>query len=168
MTVELPEEVVAFLSELATEIKNQNNRATASPYYFIVRGQREVVAPDNYGDGETHYYCSEWIEGHTREEWIDVLAQHDDEHETKTDLDEFLRDKCERFGMHLVDVEENFFLTERGYKRHMELNGHNYRHLKNVHSYVKYTGRNPEIKKLLEAIACFDGIITNPTGDVTE
>jgi len=154
MQVELPDEVVVFMKELAKEIKGQDNRATASPYYYIVQGQKQVLAPAGYGDDDIHYYNSEWSEGHSREDWAPILRQHDEENGKTTDLDKFI-ESCEEFGMHDVDVEENVFLTFKGYEQHMKMNSHNYRHLKDVHSYVKFAYRNPEMENLLKAIMAF-------------
>lgn len=154
MKVELPDDVVKFLKELATEIKAQDNRATASPYFYIVKGLTQLVAPPGYGEGDSYYYSREREAAHTKDEWIPILKEHDEENGTSTDIDAFIVD-CEEFGMHSVDVEENVFLTFKGYKEHMDLNGHNYRHLKDVHSFVKYAWRNPEMTALLKAIMAF-------------
>jgi len=157
MKIELPDEVVEFMRDLAKEIKGQDNRATASPYFYVVQGEKEVIAPYGYGDTECHYYHSEWGEGHTKESWEEILKEHDKENDTTTDIEDFIED-CEKFGMHNVTVEENVFFTEKGLEQHMKLNGHNYRHLKSLlpKGYVKFCFRNPEIEKLHEAIMAFD------------
>lgn len=90
----------------------------------------------------------------------EALKEHDEENGTKTDFDEFIREKCDEYSAAFVDVDDNVFLTFRGYNIHMELNGHNYRHLKDVHSYVKYAGRNPEMEMLLKSIMAFAEIET--------
>ena len=153
MKIELPDEIVEFMMALAKEIKEQDNRATASPYYYIVQGKREVIAPAGYGDADYVYYNPEWGEAYSKEGWEKILEN--EEGEEPVDIEEFISKKCEEFGLHLVDVEENVFLTFKGYEQHMGLNKHNYRHLKDVHSYVKYAGRNPEMEMLLKSIRAF-------------
>jgi len=155
--VELPDEVVEFMQELAKEIKEQDNRATASPYYYVVRAQKEMIAPAGYGDGDYVYYNSQWGEAHSQEEWVEILKQHDEDayyEEHHTDVDKFIRE-CDEFSLHHVDVDDNVFLTYKGYKEHMALNGHNYRHLEKPHSYLKYAGCNPEMENLHKAIMAF-------------
>ena len=153
--IALPIYVIEFMRDLAREMKEQDCRCTASPYYYIVQASRQVVAPADYGNGEaSHYYHADWGEGHTREEWEPIIAQHNEENDDSIDLDTFI-DNCDEFGMHDIDVEENVFLTFRSYEQHMKMNGHNYRHLKNVQSYVKHCFRNPEMEKLFEAIMAF-------------
>jgi len=164
MLIELPDHVVEFMQRLASEIEGQDNRATASPYFYVVSGKREVVAPAGHGDNESHYYNAEWGEGHTLEEWKEILNEYDEENGTATDLDAFIKG-CEEFGLHDVVVEENVFLTEKGCLEHMRLNGHNYRCLKDVleKGYVKHAFRNPEMDGLHEAIMAFAKVGENAT-----
>ena len=156
MKIELPEEVVKFMQGLANEIKSQDNRATRQPYFYVVQSKEEIPAPVGYGDGDEKYYCSKYEEAHTKDEWIKTLKERDEENETHTDVDTFIDEECTAFGTHLITVEDNIFLTEKGYNQHMELNGHNYRHFKETYSYVKYAGRNPEMENLLKAIMSFN------------
>ena len=159
--VELSEEAIKFMNELANEMKTQDNRATASPYYYVVMAKRELVAPAGYGDGDYVYYNSDWGEAHSKEEWVPILKQHDEDafpyEDRVTDVDDFIRD-CDEFSLHKIDTEENVFFTYKGYEQHMALNGHNYRHLDDVHSYIKYAGRNPEMEALHKVIMEFADI----------
>lgn len=160
--IELPGEVITFMQELAREIKTQDNRITASPYYYVVMASHEMIAPAGYGDnGDPYYYSNEWREEHTHEDWVEILKQHNEENDDNVEIDEFISG-CKEFGMHDVDVEDNVFLTFKGYKDHMRMNGHNYRHLKKPHSYVKHAFRNPEMENLLKAIMAFDTSDVSP------
>jgi len=158
MQIDLPDNVIAFLKELANEIKTQDNRMTRSPYFYVVRLKEAFAAPADMGDGEPVYCCAEWDEQHTRPEWEIILKEYNAERPKSEwrSLDEFLDDDCVAYGTHFVDMDDNVFLTEKGYKQHMELNGHNYRSKQGpVQSYVKYAGRNPEMEQLLDAIMAF-------------
>jgi len=158
MKVELPEEIVTFMQNLAAEITAQDNRATRSPYYYVVTGQLETAAPAGHGDAR--YYVPGSDAAYTEEALREHLKQCDADNETElnkpeTDFDEFVAEHCEEYSAAYVDVEDNVFFTFKGYQRHMELNGHNYRRLKNVSSYIKYAGRNPEMDGLHKAIMAF-------------
>jgi hypothetical protein len=160
MQIELPDDVVKFMRDLAREIEMQDNRATASPYFYVVQSKDTMIAPDGYGDGDTQYYCSDRSEAHTKEQWAEIIAEENKEEEGEegfnpVDLEDFLDDECRAFGTHYYDREENVFLTEKGYKQHMELNAHNYRYYKETYSYVKFAFRNPEMEGLLKAIKAF-------------
>lgn len=156
MKIELPDDVVKFMTELAREIKSQDNRATGSPYFYVVQSKDEMVAPDGYGDGDTKYYCSDRNEAHTKEKWAEIIAEENEEAERPIDIDTFIIEECQAFGTHYIEREENVFLTEKGFDEHMRQNGHNYRHLKETHSYVKHAFRNPEMVGLLNAIMAFE------------
>lgn len=141
-----------FLKDLAEEMLKQDRRATADPYFFVVQGTRRYAAPSGYGD-ETSYYDREGQEEYSSKD--DFKKKKMDEGWSEDEIEKHWEEQVEKCDMHHVDEEENFFLTERGYKKHMELNGHNYRRLRDVQSYVKHAGRNPEVKKLFEIIKSF-------------
>jgi len=142
-----------FITDLANEIKNQDNRSTALPYYYVVKCVNDVPAPE--GNGQfTKYVDMESGDYQTydsREECKEQLIKDgcfEDEAEATAK-------KLERLEFAESFQEENIFLTERGFNQHMELNGHNYRHHKKYYSYVKHAFRNPEIKRLLEIVGRF-------------
>ncbi|GAG48516.1 unnamed protein product [marine sediment metagenome] len=51
--------------------------------------------------------------------------------------------------------EDNIFFTEKGYKDHVESNGHN---LKNYCSFVKHAFRNPELVNLFANLGKMVGV----------
>jgi len=157
MQIDLPEDVVEFMQNLATEITNQDCRATRAPYFYVVQGQEERPAPAGYGD--VKYYVAMWEASYTPEQLVVRIAEWNENNPSRrdhiSDVDEFIRDNCQEYSPAMVTIEENAFLTFKAYKEHMELNRHNYRHLENVHSYIKYAHRNPEMEKLHKAIMAF-------------
>jgi hypothetical protein len=158
MKIDLTEETVSFLKELAKEIKSQNNRGTASPYFYVVRNEDEIAIPAESTD-EKKYYHHEWCESYTKEELIDAVREcHYDDTllSDEFDFDDYVRKHCSEYGVGYKYVDENTFLTEKAYKEHMKLNGHNYRNYKNTYSYLKHASINPEMEKLLKAIMEFD------------
>lgn len=175
MIVELPDEHVAFLKELAHELKTQNNRATAAPYFFVVQGKRETAAPRGHGDDR--YYVREWAESFDLDGLREALKErfHEDlgfdPEEAKATfdvyVDRFIQNDCDVYGQASVIVEDNAFLTFKGFKEHMELNGHNYRHLSEVQSYLKHAFRNPELDKLWKAILAFADIPADTVSEET-
>lgn len=144
------------MRNLAKEIQSQDCRATRSPYFYVVQGQRETAAPAGHGD--VRYYLHAEMESFTPDALREWLGERDADNDTTTDFDEFvISEHCEEYSAAYVDVEDNTFLTFKGYEEHMALNGHNYRHLKDPRSYVKYAHRNPEMEMLHKAIMAFAG-----------
>src|SRR5690606_37299025 len=130
-------------------IETQDNRATGMPYYYVVKGHRQYAAPEGMGDRTVYV---DWQDDpssyYSREEFVKSMKElgySDEEIERRWE-------KISTYGEYDVPVEENVFLTEKGFRQHMELNGHNYRHFKEpVYSYVKHAFRNPEMASLIKA-----------------
>jgi len=142
-----------FLMDLSNEIKKQDNRSTGAPYYYVVKCVNEVQAPEGNG------LYTKYVDMQSGD-----YQTYDSREECKNQLikDGWFEDEAEKTAENLerhefaeAFTEKNIFLTERGYKEHLDLNGHNYRHHKKFYSYVKHAFRNPEVKTLLEIIGRF-------------
>jgi len=143
VTIKLSAESAKFISDFMKQIETQDNRATRSPYYYTVRTVKEYSAAEGIGD--VRYYCERDTETYSEEELIAHCAEND------LDVEDF-KDRCYVSGSQNIEEFDNVFFTEEGYKRHMELNKHNYRSEEPVTSYVKYCFRNPEIEGLFKVL----------------
>jgi len=148
MQIDIKDETFKFLQDLMERYTTQDNRGTANPYYFTVNTTKEMSAPAGTTDKEKYYY-----DGCTFTE--DELKEY-----CRTYAVDFDMAKSEATPYCVQEVEEyhNFFLTKEGYEKHMELNGHNYRHFKgSPRSYIMYANRNPELNNLLKALCEITG-----------
>ena len=143
-TITISDETYDFLKQLSKDMKEQDNRYTPSPYFYVIRGEKKLVAPEGFGDEE--WYSSEAERSFKTEEEMKEYCQENEE-----DFETF-KDDCTVYGSQIVPEHHNFFLTEKGAKKHMELNGHNYRHYEKVYDYVDFAFRNPEVESLFKAI----------------
>jgi len=100
----VPVEIVDYLRDFMTQVNTQDNRATASPYYY-----------------ELHY----------------------------NDEENGVHDGLVRYG-------RTIFFTEKAAEQYLKDNAHNLP--KDVYSYIQWGGRNPELRRLLEAIGEVVGI----------
>lgn len=144
VTIQISDNAAKFLTQLNKHIQEQDNRATASPYYFAVRCISEAPVPDGFTD-EIRYVidgCNSYTE--------DELRKYCEENEL--DFEEFKDDECQKYCVKDIEEFKNVFFTEEGYNEHIRLNEHNYRHYKRFDSYVQPAFRNPEIEKLLAAV----------------
>lgn len=139
----ISDEAAKFIFDLHKRIQTQDNRATASPYFFTVRCVSEVPVPDGFTD-EIRYVH----EGSSFTE--KELKQYCEDNELDFEL--FKNKRCDKYCVRDVAEFKNFFFTEEGYNEHIRLNGHNYGHYKEVNSYVDHAFRNPEITQLLNAV----------------
>ena len=128
------------IAALIREINAQDNRATASPYYFIVQskrwvdtvhgGEKEVVAVDGH-----FYTLDEWIEndeGATRKSW-------------EAEGPFWVREDWEDKGV---------FLTEKAALLFIRANSH---HLNEPRTYVKHFWRNSQMETVMRALEEFSG-----------
>lgn len=141
---------LAFLRELAHELATQSNRMTASPYFYVVRTAKELAAPPGYGEDEV---LVDWQgDPNTYKTEAEARKLFGEMELSQEEIDKRV-EALEPMGVHTVFEYHNVFFTEKGYRQHMELNGHNYGSSKvEPHSYVMHAFRNPEIKTLLEIV----------------
>jgi len=150
-TITISNEAAEFILNLVDQIDTQDCRGTASPYYYVVRGVNKLTAAE--GRGSTHeYYDPDIGESYTEDMLIDHCEEND------LDIDEY-KENIELVEMQEVEEDVNVFFTYEGYKKHIELNGHNYGHFERFYSYAKYADRNPEIEGLIKTIREIAGAI---------
>lgn len=145
----------SFLKDLIHRMNTQDNRMTATPYFYVVRRKKWRLTQNGYGYGETRNIRvdSEWDYEtfQSKEEFLEWAKERYpeeivDEHERRWDaLPEFTEE--------VFFQDENVFFTEEAYQEHVRLNGHNLeRGCSEYYSYVKHAFRNPELSKMFEAI----------------
>lgn len=157
-TVKVSDEIYDFLVKTAKEIKEQDNRATRSPYFFQVQEDEEVGVPDGCGtevwvmDGEFFLRTDEDIKAAI----FDYNGWDIENEETNTlydDIDEYdIESILEVMGCRKVNVDirhtySNCFLTFKAYEEHLRQNKHN---LNNPKSYLNHAYRNPEMDMLFK------------------
>lgn len=132
--------------ELKERIEANDSRATAMPYLLLLRDKRPVVVDGDYG-GERMYVenlTGDYMTGETRRELEKRLKDHGYDFDDITEhgaITEFYQD--------YKDETINVFLTDQGYKDHIEANGHN---LRKHDTYGIHAFRNKEIKSLYALI----------------
>ena len=156
-TIQVTDEMYAFLSNLSKEIKLQDKRATAMPYFFQVQEDEEVAVPESFGkevwvrDGEI---CLR-TEGDIKEavfEWKGwELGNHKDEERFKEldpfDIEKILNENYRKVNVETREKYSNCFLTFKAYQEHVSRNGHN---LNNPKSYLFHAYRNSELDMLFK------------------
>lgn len=150
MKIEISDESYEFLKNLISEIDTQDNRATASPYYYVVQERKERVIPfASPGSGDATLYFTE--DGLVRShELMDI-------YETKTE-----EEAIQKWGKNYPEEEpvvldyyhddaelSNVFFTEKAIKKHIEANHY---HWREPRDYVKHAWRNPEMESLFKAV----------------
>lgn len=145
--IEVSEEDLKFIQELAHEMRTQDSCATANPRYISILTHEELIAPGGYGDREVYFDPDhpEQTFG-SREEAAEFYVESEG---CSPGIAKSAANGLEVFGLHKVARRSNFFLTRKGYDEHLRLNGHN---LEDPQPYMEHAFRNPELKKLVEVI----------------
>lgn len=154
-TINVTDEMYDFLSNLSKEIKSQDNRGTAKPYFYQVQEEEEVGVPD--GCGEEVWVCDGEICLRTEEdiknavfEWNGWdLGNEEDEAKfaelNSFDIDEILEENYRKVNVDIKHKYSNCFFTFKAYQEHISRNGHN---LSNPQSYLFHAYRNREMEML--------------------
>jgi hypothetical protein len=174
------EEALKFLSDFMERYNSQDNRATATPYYYVIKCKRWRVCAEGYSNGETRRvrisedgeetgtfrgYVRERMNSYKedlRELTIDGMFGAPKERlrammaKRKEELEKIKGnwEELEEIELEAYWEDYNVFFTEEGYRQHIAQNKHN---LPEHHSYIYHAFRNPEIAGLLEAIGVVSG-----------
>jgi len=142
MEIKLSEETTKFMKKFCHDLKTQDRRGTADPYYFTIRCHQDYAAPVGH-NGNTVYYDSDYERTFTLEELKKQCEDDDQDFEV-------VKDGCYEMDLQDIEHNENFFFTEAGYNEHMRINKHNHSHHKKFYSYVEYAARNPELESVIK------------------
>jgi len=112
-------------------LRTQDNRATANPMFCVQVIIRDMGYRQEYCDNRCWWNAEE------------LETAFDDEPENLDGWDGPFgyKDRWETVAV---------CFTEEGCKRHLELNGHNYRHRQETRIHVESFHRNPEMEKVRE------------------
>ncbi len=167
---QLRQESIAWLRNFMTEVNTQDNRITATPYYYTLRCPKQVFGvkvADDYiwvdRDSEEIY--------NPEEEAVELLQQSEMEElkcrygailpvgdlpqRSKDVTDRWLIIAAEEGGWtkqwyRMSEEHKGVFFTEKAIFKHLEENKHHYP--AGTDTYVEHAYRNPELRNLLEHI----------------
>jgi hypothetical protein len=146
--INISEKTYEFLKNLAREIKTQNNRATAFPYFYQIRIEEKIYGLDSDYTDNFIYLSKEdseiWFE--TKEEVFYYLKEEYPDLPSGVDVEDF---GFYRLGVRTVPKYENCFLTERAIRKHIKQNHYHYN---NPTDYLSHAFRNPELEDLINAV----------------
>lgn len=136
------------LLTIGNKLRTQDNRCTASPMFCVQVCKRIGPIDPRYGNGHRMYHnhdeaATYYPDRPDPAEWKRLKALDDD-----GELPE---------NISMGDYVEEWFtvqvcFTEDGCKRHLELNGHNYRHYYGTRIYADSFHRNPEMLEIRAAL----------------
>jgi len=146
MKIEISEESFGFLKQFIQDVDSQDNRATAKPYFYVIRDTETVAAPEGHGDEIRYMWDGDVM---TKESVEEHLREFDDTKTIQDLLDDGTIEEFDVMTQYITPENHNIFFTEKACHEHMESNHY---HFRKPHSYIRHAWRNPEIEKLFEAV----------------
>jgi len=138
MKEQLEKTIKEFLSDMA----QQDNRATAFPYFYIIRDEDSVCVGRDSDDSQDTYCDEDYDEITYRDEDYDTLSEEE--------YDKLPEKERTKLYLKKVWVEKGMFLTEKDAKLHLKIN--HYHYTENAHTYVKHSWRAGDLKDFLKAL----------------
>lgn len=157
-TIQLTDQEYDFLMQLSNELNTQDNRATASPYFYQVRETKHIPTGENMGNpvcvlDDTVLRTEEEIKQAVFEyqEWNLSCEAHQRKYKylSQWDIEAIMEHNYRQCWETTTEVYSNAFLTEKAVKEHIRLNRHN---LSAPQDYLQHAYRNPELEQLLEIL----------------
>ena len=161
--IQVTDEMHEFLMNLSKELKEQDNRATAMPYFFQVRETKEV--PAHAGCGEETFYSSEYeIELRTDADKVEWIKDNEEEffgtvyeedvknvgaHTSKWVLDYMLMELLD-FKKYYINTNytySNIFFTSKACDEHIRINKH---YLKQPLNHLNHAYKNKEMEMIFK------------------
>jgi len=133
-----------IIKTFLTKMAKQNNRATAAPYFYVIRTEVEVEAPIDNCDFTKVYW-----DASTYESWQELEDYLDENKYTSKEKDGVFREARE-YGVRKEWVQKGMFLTEEDAEEHLRLN--HYHYSKNAHTYVDHAWRAPDMTRFFKAL----------------
>lgn len=164
-TLQISDELFLTLQTIANNMQKQDNRMTASPYYYQVQTKDKIHGFDA-DHADDHIWVSDNGETDFDPDDIKSMIEHLEENDIEFDVAEFSID--EYYREEILEENnfrkccyknaikrQNVFFTEQGVLDHIAANGHHYDG-KDTKNYIEHAFRNPEmtaVVKLLSEIA---------------
>jgi len=154
-TIEVTEEMYQKLIDISKELNSQNNRGTATPYFYQVQVEDMIFGIDEQYSVDGYVWIDKKNGGDTtdsdRNSMMDTLENNEIEFDKDKISDKGLEDLMEENGYEkgfyrIENRYSNCFLTEKSCKRHIQAKKHHYN---NPIDYLMYADSNPELETII-------------------
>ena len=134
----------AVIKTFLQKMVDQDNRATAFPFFYVIRTEVKDPAPLDNCD-ETMWYVQD-----SSYSSLDELKQSlKDNGYGKEDVEYIIKEAVE-YGIKKRWEKRGMFLTETDAENHLKLN--HYHYSSNAHTYVEHAWRAPELSEFFNSL----------------
>jgi len=134
----------ATIENFLTEMSKQDNRATASPFYYVIMTGYDQILPEGHG-GNDKFYCSDLENDFDSMEELYACAV-----DNGRTMEEAEKLSVREYSVERKFREECMFLTESEANRHFKLNRYHYTH--DAYVYLKHAWRAPQLEEFFNAL----------------
>lgn len=139
-------ETETIIKEFLTKMATQDNRATAAPYFYVIRTKVSDPAPTDNCDRTGWYWNDSTYD--TYELLEEAVREAGYDKDELANAQEYgIKDRWEHRGM---------FLTEDDAETHLKLN--HYHYSPDAHTYVDHAWRAPKLTEFFKALNAHFGI----------
>lgn len=129
-----------IIETFLTKMSTQDNRATATPYFYVIHNGYDQILPEGHG-GTTKYYVDQFERSFDTE---DEIKEHCGEDHVFEEL------KIREYSSERKFEERHMFLTEEEADRHFKVNRYHYSH--DAYVYLKHAWRAPDMEEFFNAL----------------
>lgn len=134
------ETIKTFLTKMVT----QDNRATAFPFFYVIRTKVKKPAPLENCDEKKWYWQDD-----TYDSWEEIEKYCRENDYTEAQIKRVEREACE-YGIREEWDKRGMFLTESDAETHLKAN--HYHYSDDAHTYVEHAWRAPELTEFFSAL----------------
>jgi len=133
-----------IIKNFLTKMVVQDNRATATPYFYVIRTKVQDIAPIDNCDEVKYYWQDSSYNSMAEIEayWKENDYSEEEIRDAKREVNEYgIKDRWD---------ERCMFLTEDDAANHLKANHYHYSH--DAHTYVKHAWRAPQLEEFLKSL----------------
>lgn len=168
MPKEVNSKAMQYLREFIIKMNTQDNRCTATPFYYTIRSSRYAPCYDGCGDSYivVSKHCSEtYWRGESLSDIVYEMIEgeyisHDDIDSVDLDCDIeanlFLEGEYYIYPEVKEWEERGVFFTETDAENHLKANYYHYS--SDAHTYVKHAWRAPELEQFFKSVGHVCGV----------
>jgi len=137
--------IVKFLKKM----KEQDNRSTAFPYFYVIRSSKLIITDPDYSSDAVKYYHPDYddLTWETEDDFIEYLRNDLSEESYEESYINLELKNLKKLHFTKIWEEHGMFLTEEDAENHLRTN--HYHYSKDAHTYVKHAWRAPDLQNFL-------------------
>jgi hypothetical protein len=131
------------------KMKEQDNRSTAFPYFYVIRSSELIITDPDYCNDVVKYYHPDYddLTWESEKDFVDYLKNDLNDEPFKESYIDLEVKNLRKIYFKKIWKEHGMFLTEEDAENHLKTNYYHY--TSDAHTYVKHAWRAPDLHNFL-------------------